>query len=503
MVSVGNSAQQGVEEVLADQASRGEGRTKLLYFETIKQPALLLDAARRLSTCGCSIVALKTGTTEAGSRAASSHTGAMASSDAAVTALFDKAGIVRVRSKTEMVDVAGVLNQYGPPRGSKVVIVTHAGGPGVSLTDELSRQGFEVPELRAGTQARLRERLLPGSAFKNPVDLLAAGTAQHLADVLSILKEEERDMGAVAIIFGSPGLFDVWPAYQVILQNLHSYPVPIYPILTSPIVAADAVRRFKETGSFYFTDEVHLATALGRIAKTPPAAPAAPRLPPIDEAAVETVLGEARKRGGGQLAPGEIGRVLRACGFRMPETLEVDGVDEASRAAARIGFPVVLKVVGLVHKSDRGGVLVDLRTDQEVRDGFARLRAIPGATGVTVQRQVSGLELILGVSREERFGHLVLFGLGGIFTEVLGDVAMALAPLSDQEAMRLVGSIRSASMLEGRRGRPGVDRAVVADGLVRLSTLVHRFPQIKELDINPLMGHGADLVVVDCRIDVD
>lgn len=504
LVSVGNSAMIGVEDVLAYQDEVFDQvpvKAKLLYLEAVQDPARLLRHARSLRRKGCHVVALKAGTSEVGARAASSHTGAMASRDAAISALFDKAGITRVGSKAEMVDVAGVLTRVGAPRGKRVAIVTHAGGPGIMLADELSKSGFEVPELRPETQARLAEVLAPGSATGNPVDFLAAGTAEHLRSIFETLEQHERDsIDAVCVIYGSPGLFDITPVLDVIREASERMSVPVYPVLPSVRTAAREARAFRRAGGFFFTDEVAFARALAAICSTPEPAPDDVPAVVLDEAAVRAVLDEARAQGQHVLRPAQVERLLTAAGLTLPPSRVVASHDEAAASAREIGYPVVLKVVGPVHKTDVKGVELDVRDDAHAVRAARRLLAIDGAEGVMVQKQVSGVELIAGVSHEQRFGHLVLFGLGGVLTEVLGDVRVGLAPLSPQEARRIVSGVRAQQLLDGYRGLPAVDRDAVADALCRLSVLVERFPEIREMDINPWMADGERLWAVDGRV---
>ena len=504
LVSVGNSAMVGVEDVLAYQDEVFEQepvKAKLLYLEAVQDSAGLLKHARSLRRKGCHVVALKAGTSEVGARAASSHTGAMASRDAAISALFDKAGIIRVGSKAEMVDVAGVLTRVGAPRGKRVAIVTHAGGPGILLADELSKSGFEVPVLRSETQSRLVEALAPGSATGNPIDFLAAGTAEHLRSIFEILEAYERDrIDAVCVIYGSPGLFDISPVLNVIREAGERMSIPVYPVLPSVRTAAREAQSFRRAGGFFFTDEVAFARALAAIGSTPSPAPDDAPTASIDEAAVRSVIEEARRRGVTQLRPAQVERILEAVGLSTPPAHIVASVQQASDAAETLGYPVVLKVVGPVHKTDVKGVVLDVRDKEQVERSAQRLLDIDGAEGVLVQKQVSGVELIVGASYEERFGHLVMFGLGGVLTEVLADVRVGLAPLSPQEAKRMVSGVRAQRLLDGYRGLPVVDREKLTDGLCRLSALVERFPEIREMDINPWMAEGERLWAVDGRI---
>ena len=508
---VGNSAQLGVEDFLAigdETFAESPAKVKMLYLEAVDEPARILRHARSLHAKGCRVTALKAGTTEVGARAAASHTGAMASKDVAVSALFDKAGIVRATSKTELIDVSGLLAWSRPPKNDDIVIVTHAGGPGIMLADELHDHGFRVPELPAKLQERILGKLLPGSSAKNPIDILAAGSADHLRHVFTSLAEEAGDtVGGVGVVFGSPGLFDVWPCFEGILEAARTMPFPVYPVLPSPRTAAREEEQFRKAGGFFFPDEVSLARALGRIRATPPPTPA-PVPGADDELALDTkeisaLLGAARAAGRTQLGSDEAAAVLAAAGFRIPASRLAANAAEAARAAAELGWPVVLKVLGPVHKSDVGGVAVGIRSEDELARASARLLGIKDATGLLVQQQASGLELILGATREGDFGHLLLFGLGGIFTETLRDVGFALAPLSLDEARRLIAGRKAAALLRGVRGQQGVDTELLAEALVRLSKLVERFPEIAELDVNPIMARGRDLVAVDVRIRID
>jgi acetyltransferase len=503
----------GVEDVLAYQDEHfavAPARAKLLYLESIKKPQLLLHHARSLRAKGCQIIALKAGASDIGARAATSHTGAMASRDDAVSALLQKAGIVRVHSRREMVNVAGLLSSFPLPKGREVVVVTQAGGPAILLADALSGYGFNLPLLSPRTQERLQAALAPGASTKNPVDFLASGTAQELRMILSILDEEERErMDGICVIFGSPGLFNIWPVYQVVIEAQQRLALPLYPIFPSVRTAAREAEQFRASGHFYFTDEVDLAQALGRWQKSQrPGASEAFLTPPLVKSlglqrqTIAYILESAQRHGLHQLPAEQVKQVLQAAGFILPEAAIVTHVDDALQKAHELGYPVALKIVGPLHKSDVQGVQLNLRCEQEVREGFSRLMAIPGALGIEVQQQVSGLELLLGASREGRFGHLLLFGLGGIHVETMADVAMALSPLTLPEIAGMLSGFKGAPLLNGQRGRQGIEHSALVDALLRLSQLVEDFPQIEEIEINPLIGAGPHLWAVDARLSL-
>ncbi len=505
-ITVGNSAMIGIEEVLEYWDDEFEpdksSLVKMLYMETINNPQKLLKHCLSLRRKGCDIVAIKAGSTEAGTRAASSHTGALASSDTATAALLTKAGVIRVQSKEELVDTSGILAAYKKPQGKRACIVTHAGGPGVMLTDELCRQGFDMPRLDDDLQKKLHENLLPGSAVGNPVDFLAAGTAEHLDFILESLRDV-GDIDLIPIIFGSPGLFDVWPVYKVIADKLPTYPKRIYPVFPSTITAKDAIDKFLERGYFCVPEEVNLGNVLGRITSIPVSTEEARRVEGIDRAELDHLL-KITAEGEKQLKPDVVTSILKALGIPVPMEAYACEMDEAVRITEEIGFPLVMKVIGPVHKSDVGGVLLGISSMEEMKKGFNNLISIVGAEGVLFQEMARGIEVILGISREVGgFGHLIMFGLGGIYTEVMKDVAFSLAPVSRDEALRQVTSIKSFKILEGVRGKKGMNIQRLVDIILRLSYLVENYPQVKEMDINPLMGYEDKILAVDARIEIE
>ncbi len=322
--SVGNSAEMGVEDVLAyfDETYQ-EGissRVKILYFETIKNPRSLLKHASSLIRKGCSIAAIKAGTTDAGSRAATSHTGAMASSDVAVDALFKKAGIVRCYGREDLTTVASVM-QTTPLEGDNLAIITHAGGPAVMMTDILAKGGMDVPHLEGPEAEALLQHLYPGSSAANPIDLLATGNAEQLGICIDYCENKFEEIDGIVVIFGTPGLAPVFDVYKVLHEKILSCSKPIYPVLPSLVTAREEVREFLSHGHINFPDEVELGKALGRITETefPAWNVACPE--GIDIPVVRKVIEEA---GEGYLDPVSVGKILDAswnsqgkggCGF--------------------------------------------------------------------------------------------------------------------------------------------------------------------------------------------
>lgn len=507
--SVGNAAQIGVEDVLEymdrnfDPAN--DSRIKLLYIENIKDPDKLLLHAASLIRKGCRIAAIKSGSSDSGARAASSHTGAMASSDLAVEALFRKAGIVRCYSREELTTV-GSLFTLKEIKGRNIAIVTHAGGPAVMLTDALSKGGLHVPDLRGPIADELKAQLYPGSSVANPIDILATGTPEQLATCIDYCENRFDEIDAVAVIFGSPGLVQVYDAYKVLDEKIRESTKPIFPVLPSIVTAGDEVKSFLAKGNVNFADEVTLATAIARICNTPKPSNEGPELTGVDVPRLRKVIDGINEKGideHGYLSH-ELVRELFECA-QIPMVEEFVSTDKEAiiEQALDWGFPVVAKVVGPVHKSDIGGVILNIRSEQHLAFEFERLMKLPEATAVMIQPMLKGTELFIGAKYEPRFGHVILCGLGGIFVEVLKDVASGLAPLSMHEAESMIRSIRAYKIIHGTRGQEGVDEQQYAEIIVRLSSLLRFATEIKELDINPMIGRKNSIIAVDARIRVE
>jgi acetyltransferase len=501
--SVGNSAQLGVEDVLQylDETydEQHSSRVKMLYFETIKDPGRLLRHATSLIAKGCQIAAIKAGTTDAGSRAASSHTGAMANSDMAVDALFRKAGIVRCYGREELTTVASVM-LHPPLRGRNLAIITHAGGPAVMLTDQLAKGDMDVPKLEGPKVDELLSHLFPGSSASNPIDMLATGNAEQLGISIDFCEHHFDQIDGIVVIFGTPGLAPVFDVYEVLYQKMQTCSKPIYPVLPSLTTAAREVEAFLSRGTINFPDEVQLGTALTQVYGT--SAPAGKARAPdgMDLAAIQSVIDGSED---GYLSPEKIQAIWDAAGIpRVAEKIATD-LTSLDRCAHETGFPLVMKVVGPVHKSDVGGVVLGIDNDIDLMEHFDRMMRIEGATGVLLQPMLKGVEVFAGAIHEPGFGHIVLCGLGGIYVEVLQDMASGLAPLSGAEAGQMIRSLKGYKILEGMRGQAGINLDAYEDILVRLSMVLSQHEQIAELDLNPLMGHGDQVLVVDSRIRIE
>ena len=502
--SIGNGKQIGIEDVLQYMDEHFDPETdstvKLLYIENISNPDKLLFHASSLIKKGCRIAAIKAGASESGSRAASSHTGAIASSDAAVEALFRKAGIVRCFSREELTTV-GCIFTLPPLKGKNFAIVTHAGGPGVMLTDALSKGGLNVPKLEGPLAEELKEKLFPGSAVANPIDFLATGTPEQLGIVIDYCENKFEEIDAIAVIYGTPGLTRLFEAYDVLDQKIKECKKPIFPILPSLHTAGPEVEAFLKRGHVNFSDEVTLATALSQVIRTPQPAPPEVQLYGIDIPRLNKIIFDIHSNG--YVQPQIVREILECAGIPLVPELVSTSKDELITFAQKVGFPVVAKVVGPVHKSDVGGVALNIRTAEHLALEYDRMMKIEGATGVMVQKMLKGTELFIGAKYEERFGHVVLCGLGGIFVEVLKDVSSGLAPLSYGEAFSMIHSLRGYKILKGTRGQKGINEQKYAEIIVRLSTLLRFATEIKEMDLNPLLADENGVVAVDARILIE
>ncbi len=472
--SVGNGRQIGIETVLEymdeNFDAERDSMVKLLYIENIADPDKLLYHATSLIRKGCRIAAIKAGSSESGSRAASSHTGAIASSDSAVEALFRKAGIVRCFSREELTTVGCIFTL---PRfnGRNFAIVTHAGGPGVMLTDALSKGGMNVPPLPHDLAEELKEQLLPGSSVANPIDILATGGSEHLAAAIDFCENKLDNIDAIMVIFGTPGLVQLYSVYDVLHKKMLECKKPIFPILPSVNTAGEEVQEFLHKGHVNFSDEVTLATALTQVMRTPAPADQQVTIHGVDVPRIRRIIDGIKEDG--YIAPALVHELLDSAGIPTVPELVSTSKQEVTDFAERCGYPVVAKVVGPVHKSDVGGVALNIRSRQVLEAEFDRMMQLPEATGVMVQKMLRGTELFIG------------------------------AKLSLAEAQSMIHSLRGYKIIKGTRGQSGINERKYAEIIVRLSTLLRFATEIKEMDINPLLADAENVIAVDARIRVE
>jgi acetyltransferase len=500
--SIGNASQTGVEEILEymDQTFDPENspKVKLLYLEHIKNPFKFIKHATSLRKKGCRIAAIKSGYSEAGGRAASSHTGALATSDTVIRALFKKCGIVYCSSRDELIAVAGVF-QNKEITGKNIAIITHAGGSAVMLTDALTSNGMNVPPFDAKDTKELLAKLNPGSSVSNPIDFLATGTAEQLGEIIDFC-DNYKAVDGMVVVFGSPGLFNVKDVYEVLDNKMKKCKKPIFPVLPSLINAEKEIKHFLSKGRVNFPDEVNLGKALAHVYKSTEISFDKVKLPEMDLPAIRSLVNAASN---GFLNQDACRELLEAAGIELVKQREYTDSKQLATLKDNMRFPIVMKVTGPVHKTEVGGVILNIHDENQAMDAFNQLMKIPDAKGVLVQEMLKGEELYCGAVKQGDFGHVVLCGLGGIFLELLNDTASALAPMSQLEVSTMVESLKGYALIEGYRNKKGLDKNKYIDIIMRIGALVHLAPEIAELDLNPIMVNETQMTVVDVRIKIE
>ena len=506
--AVGNSAQLGIEDVLEhlDETFDPEKSSHviMLYMEKIGDPQRLLKHSRSLINKGCHIAAIKSGGSAAGSRAASSHTGALATNDAAVDALFRKAGIVRCHNRQELTTVCGVF-MYPEIKGKRCAVITHAGGPAVMLTDVLSNGGMEVPPLKDHPASpALLAKLFGGSSVGNPIDFLATGTAEQLGYIIDTVENEYDEIDFSVVIFGSPGLFSNKEVYDLLDEKMKTCKKPIFPVLPSIINVKDEIEDFIAKGRINFPEECVLGNAICKVYNTPKPQPEHVELPKIDVARIRKTIDRCKD---GYLEIADYNELLDAAGISRKKSVEVSKKEDALAFAKEVGcskdVPLVMKVVGPLHKSDVGGVTLGVKDLDTVAKEFDRLIVIPETYAVEMYPMLEGTDVYIGAIKDAKFGHQIFFGLGGIFIEVLKDVQSALAPITAEEAKEMLKQLKGYKILQGVRGQEGVNLDLYADQVARVSALVQAAPEIAEMDLNPLLGNPRYVTAVDARIRIE
>ena len=506
--AVGNSAQLGIEDVLEhlDETFDPEKSSHviMLYMEKIGDPQRLLKHSRNLINKGCKIAAIKSGGSAAGSRAASSHTGALATNDAAVDALFQKAGIVRCHNRQELTTVCAVF-MHPELKGNRCAVITHAGGPAVMLTDVLSNGGMEVPPLKDHPASpALLSKLFGGSSVGNPIDFLATGTAEQLGYIIDTVENEYTDIDFSVVIFGSPGLFSNKEVYDLLDEKMKTCKKPIFPVLPSIINVKQEIEDFIAKGRINFPEECVLGNALVKVWNTPKPQPEHVELPQVDVARIRKTIDKCES---GYLEIADYNELLDAAGISRKKSVEVDKKEDALAFAKEVNCgkdtPLVMKVVGPLHKSDVGGVTLNVKDLDTVSKEFDRLMAIKDTYAVEMYPMLDGTDVYIGAIRDDKFGHQIFFGLGGIFIEVLKDVQSALAPITAEEAKQMLTKLRGYKILQGVRGQEPVNIDLYADQVARVSALVQAAPEIVEMDLNPLLGNPRYVTAVDARIRIE
>lgn len=512
-ISLGNKVDITESEVLELLAEDPETRVIMGYLEAVEDGRRFMEVARQV-TRHKPVVLVKSGVTSAGAKAASSHTGALAGADAAYSAAFRQCGVLRAKSVRELFNLAQSLAHQPLPQGPAMAIVTNSGGPGIICADAVENAGMHLAGLKAETVEELRSFLPPIASFYNPVDLTGGAPAEMYGRTLRTVCQDENVDG-VLVIMTPAATVNPLDLAKLICQVKTSKPVFAALMGSHSVIQSRIYCMGEGLPAFDFPEEAVQAMR-GMLAYHDwvRAKPRQPALNHGDKEKVAGIIANLRTQGRLQMSETEARECFAAYGIPVARSLPAATSAEAAAAAAELGLPVVMKIdsPAVVHKSDVGGVKVGLKTPQEVADAFLEMtsrvqRRHPRAwiRGVLVQEMVKGgRETILGFSQDPQFGPLLMFGLGGIYVEVLKDVSFRVGPLSREDAEEMVKGIRSFPLLRGVRGEPPADITALADALLALSSLVHDFPMLAEADINPMLAlpRGEGVVAVDARISL-
>jgi acetyl coenzyme A synthetase (ADP forming)-like protein len=504
-VSIGNKADVSGNDLLQHWEHDPRTAVILLYLESFGNPAKFSRTARRISRSK-PIVALKSGRSTAGARAAASHTGALASSDDFVDALFHQAGVIRTDTVTELFDVATLLARQPLPRGRRVAILTNAGGPGILTADACQAHGLVVSDLSAQTKAQLRSFLPEAASVNNPVDMLASAPPDHYRRALELLLKDDA-VDSVLVIFIPPLVTDADQVAEAIasaasagpgktvcgiFMRSHAAPAALaaVPCYSFPEPAAIAMARVAAYGEWRRQTE-------GRV----------PQLRDLQPRLARRIIESALHRGGGWLSAVEANALLATVGIGMPRSLLATSIDGAVEAAAKLGYPVAIKAVGtaLLHKTEHKAIRLNLGDRSAVRLAASELTRSLGdcMDGLLVQQMVNdGAEMMVGAINDATFGHVVVCGSGGVLIDLLADSACRLHPITNRDAAEMVAGLKGVRLLRGFRGAAALDEASFGDAVLRISALVGLCPEIQELDVNPLKVLPGGVSAVDVRIRV-
>ena len=512
LVSIGNKADINENDLLAYFAGDPETKVIVGYLENIVSGDQFIKVAD--TTCSKKpVIILKSGTSQAGQKAAASHTGVLAGADTAYGAAFKRSGVIRADTFEALFDYASALAMQPLPKGDRVLIITNAGGPGTMAADAVEHAGMTVAELDTNTAAALRGKLPEAASVGNPIDVLGDAPPERYAEALKAA-QDDASVDAIIVILTPQAMTKPAEAARAIAGAINGSK----PVLASFMGGKDVLPGRQELTAAGLPDYESPERAVAALKVMYEYATWLRRPPRIvtrfrvNRRRAARIITRSQRNKILQMNEVKAKKVLDAYGFNVLPGRLVTSADEAVELSRRIGFPVAMKIVSpdIIHKSDMGGVKLNLASAQQIRDGFDLMmmriiQQVPNARieGIYMEKMGEpGLEVILGMTRDPQFGPMLMFGLGGIFVEVMKDVTFHLAPITQDEALQMLKSTRSYDILEGRRGRKGVDITAIAVGLQRISQLTTDFPQITELDINPFIvgDFGTDPVVADARI---
>jgi len=513
-VSVGNKPDVSGNDLLEYWGADPGVRAILMYLESFGNPRRFAKIARKLTRTK-PVFVVKAGRTAAGARAASSHTAALAGTDLAADVLMQQCGVIRAQTVEELFDYAMAFPRLPLPRGNRVAIVSNAGGPAIILTDACETSGLEVPELAPETQAAIRRVSAEEAAVRNPVDLIASARADTYRAVITQVLQDPAVDAVIASFIPPLGIQARDVALAIRDAAATRRDIPLIAVLLGRNGVPAGLKELVDAGipAYIFPESaVRALSALNRYRAWLDRPEGTVQRFPVDRTAADAIVAKAAAEGRAKLDEGESLALLEAYGIPVAPWKVAQDVEAAARAAQAMGYPVVLKVISrhIVHKSDVGGVVTGLENEKAVRDGWARMlrrvkeRAGVEPEGVLVQKMVAGgRETIVGSTRDLKAGPLLMFGLGGLFVEVMKDVVFRVHPVSDVDAREMVRGIRGFPLLEGVRGETSVDLVALEEMIQRVSQLVGEQEAIAEMDINPLVAFPDRVLALDARFRIE
>lgn len=510
--SMGNKSDTSGNDFLEYMETDPETKVILLYLESFGNPRRFTQLARRITKTK-PIIAVKSGRTAEGARAATSHTGALAGMDIAIDALFSQCGVHRATSVEELFDMALAFSRCGIPRGNRIGIITNAGGPGIMATDACVSLGMELPSFTPATIRELRKMLPEEASVQNPIDLISSADRESYARTLDLVLRDPNVDAALVIVVPPPNLVDPSDVALAVSDICKRFDKPVVGVFMTDKDAfggKEPATSFSVPCYLFPESAAKALSALNRQREWQERPRGEVREFAVNRDVVEVILAGVRSEGRLELTGPEALAVLDAYGIKISRFGFAQNLEEAIATAHGLGYPVVMKLMSKVvsHKTEVGGVLVDIRNVDELTSGFMTLlgraeRHKVGMDGILIQEMVKGdRELVFGMAADKQFGPLLMFGMGGIYVEALKDVTFKLWPITDLDAKEMIESIRGYSILKGLRGEPGVDLDLLQETLLRISQLVGDFEELAELDINPLIisGEGRFGKVVDARM---
>ncbi len=514
-ISLGNKADISEIDMLIALGEDENTKVILGYLEGVEHGTTFIQVAQEVSKKK-PVVLIKAGVTSAGAKAVSSHTGSLAGSESAYQAAFKQSGVIRARTVVDLFNYGFALATQPLPKGPRLAILTNSGGPGIVAADACDQSLLQLARLKSETIEQLRSFLPPMASFFNPIDILGDAHVERYEKALDVLVKDDN-VDAILVLLTPTATIEVEETAKVVVKYAKKAAKPVLCSFMGKMEVAKGVKYLKKHGiPNYLCPEDAVNTLEKMWQRSHWLSQPAPEYPQIqaDKSHVRYLLEMAKRQGQFHLSERDAKEILKAYGFKLPQTQLARTKEEAAEAAKKIGFPVALKIVSpdISHKTDIGGVILNLDTPQAVKEAFTEImlrvrdkRPRAAIYGVSVQEMIQGAkETIVGFSRDPQFGPLLMFGMGGIYVEILKDVTFRIAPVSKKEAMEMVREVKAYALLRGVRGEPPADVAALVNGLLALSQLSLDFPEIVEAEINPLLVKpaGQGCVAVDARLSI-